>query len=84
VEEYTLIQVKDTMNESFIFNSIHKYNRATRQTQKDVILYKMGVHAGLIEKRRSLLPELSSEERSRVIDFLNQFLKSHNFKVFVD
>jgi hypothetical protein len=72
------------MNESFIFNSIHKYNRATRQSQKDVLLYKMGVHAGLIEKRRSLLPELSSEERSRVIYFVNQFLKSHNFKVLVE
>jgi hypothetical protein len=72
------------MNEAFLFNSIHKYNRATRQSQKDVLLYKIGVHAGLIEKRRSLLPELSVEERSRVIDFLNQFLKSHDFKVFVE
>jgi hypothetical protein len=72
------------MNESFLFNSIHKYNRATRQSQKDVLLYKIGVQAGLIEKRRSLIPELSTEERSQVIYFVNQFLKSHNFKVSID
>jgi hypothetical protein len=71
------------MNEAFLFNSIHKYNRATRQSQKDVLLYKMGVHAGLIEKRRSPLPTLTPEQRQSVINFVNDFLKSQGFSTLI-
>ena len=71
------------MNESFLFNSIHKYNRATRQTQRDGVLHAVGVHAALIQKRRSLLPELTQQERDRVLAFLRDFLQDQGLSRIV-
>jgi len=70
-------------NESFFFNSIHKYNRAHRQTQRDVVLHAVGVRAELMECRRSPLPTLSQEERDRVLVYLRQFLASQNLKIVI-
>lgn len=67
------------MNESFIYNSVHRYRRAQRQTNKDVILYKIGVHVELIAKQRSPLPTLTDDERQAVIVWTNDFLRSQNF-----
>ena len=71
------------INESFLFKSIHKYNRVHRQTQRDVILHAVGVRAGLVECRRSPLPILSQEERDRVLAYLREFLASQNLKIVI-
>ena len=63
-------------SETFLFNSIRKYNRVDRQTQRDVILHAVGVRAKLVECRRTPLPTLSQEERDRVLDYLRKFLAS--------
>jgi hypothetical protein len=64
------------MHEAFIFNSIRRYNQATRQLQRDCILHAVGRHVNLIERPGQLLPELSQEERDRVLKFLREFLKA--------
>ena len=65
----------EELNHSFLFNMIRKYNRCKRQTQKDVVLHSVGVHAQLdIERQRSLLPTLTEEERETVLNFLRNFL----------
>jgi hypothetical protein len=69
--------------ESFLFNSIHKYNRAQRQTQRDVVLHAVGVRAKLVECRRSPLPTLSQEERDRVLTYLREFLESQNLSIVI-
>jgi hypothetical protein len=66
------------MNESFIFNSIRKYNRSSRVTQRDVILHAVGVHANLIEAKRSVMPTLTELERAIVLEFLRGFLKAQD------
>lgn len=62
------------LNEDFLFKSIRKYNQVRRQTQKDVVLNAVGIHAGLLPRSRNPLPELSQEERDRVLYFLKEFL----------
>lgn len=62
------------MNESFLFNSIHKYNCAKRIAQRDSVLFGVGVHVGLIERRDPRRPQLSVEERDRVLGYLRDFL----------
>ena len=71
------------VNPSFVFNSIRKYNRSQRQTQKDVILNAVGIHVGLLPKNRNPLPVLSQEERDRVLYFLRQFLASQKLEVII-
>jgi hypothetical protein len=66
------------MNPSFLFKSIRKYNIARRRTQKDVVLHAVGVHCKLIEAQRSPLPTLSEAERTVVLNFLREFLRSQN------
>jgi hypothetical protein len=68
-------------NESFLLNSIHKYNNRKRQTQRDVILHAVGVRAGLVECRRTPLPILSQEERDRVLDYLREFLSAQGLSI---
>lgn len=68
------------MEEAFIFNSIRRYNQARRQLQQDCILHTVGRHVNLIERPRQLLPELSQEERDRVLQFLREFLDSQNLQ----
>jgi hypothetical protein len=70
-------------SETFLFNSIRKYNRSRRQTQRDVVLHAVGVRAGLIECRRTPLPILSEEERDRVLSYLREFLASQNLKIVI-
>lgn len=72
------------MNETFIFNSIRKYNRARRQTQKDCILAAVGIHTGLIKKGKGVMPTLSLEERQRVLYFLRHFLAQQNLEVLLN
>jgi len=69
------------INPSFLFNSIAKYNRSQRQTQKDTILNAVGIHVGLLPKNRNPLPVLEKEERDRVLYFLRQFLASQKLEV---
>jgi len=64
------------MEEAFIFNSIRRYNQARRQLQQNCILHAVGRHVNLIERPRQLLPELTQEERDRVLEFLREFLKA--------
>ena len=70
-------------SETFLFNSIRKYNRSHRQTQRDVVLHAVGVRAGLLQCRRSPLPILSEEERDRVLSYLREFLASQNLKIVI-
>lgn len=72
------------MNKQFLFNQIRKYNRATRQTLKDSALSAAGIHAGLLPKAKTLLRELSPEERSRIIYFLRQFCASQGLDVEIN
>jgi hypothetical protein len=71
------------LNESFVFNSIRKYNKATRRTQKDAVLHAVGVHVKILKKKRSPLVELSSEERSSVLYFLRQFCEQQGVSVLL-
>lgn len=71
------------MNESFLFNSIRKYNLARRQTQRDVILHAVGVHCGVMEAKRSPLPTLSDVERQLVLEKLREFLKTQDLEILL-
>lgn len=71
------------MNESFLFNSIRKYNLARRQTQRDVILHAVGVHCKVLKVKRSPLPVLSQEERDRVLECLREFLRQQEVEVLL-
>ena len=64
------------INESFVVDHIRNYNRARRQIYEDRALLAIGIHAGLLKKSKSVAPELSEEERQRVIYFCREFLKS--------
>lgn len=72
-----------TTEESFMLNSIRKYNKANRQTQKDVVLHAVGVRAGLIEKQRTPLPELTPEERQLALEHLRKFCKEQGIEVLL-
>jgi hypothetical protein len=71
------------INESFVFNQIRKFNQARRQTQKDVVLHAVGVHAGLVKVQRTPLPTLTPEERQRVLYFLRQFCEQQGVEVLL-
>jgi hypothetical protein len=70
-----------TREESFLFSAIRKYNKAGRQTQRDVVLHSVGVQAKLIERKRSLLPELTSEEREQVLKYLRNFCQAQGIEI---
>lgn len=72
-----------TQEENFLFNAIRKYNCVYRQTQKDAVLHSVGVKLRLIEKKRSLLPELSPEERELVLDRLRAFCKEQGVEILL-
>lgn len=67
----------------FLFNSIRKYNRVRRQTQRDVVLHAVGVKTGLLEKKRSPLPELSEMERELVLNHLRTFCEAQGVEVLL-
>lgn len=71
------------MNQDFLFKSIRKYNRASRQTQKDAILHAVGVHCGVMEAKRSPLPTLSDDERQIVLEKLREFLKTQDLEILL-
>ena len=66
----------EELNQNFIFNQIRKYNQARRQIYRDKALLAVGIHAGLLKKSKAIAPELSEEDRLRVLFFLRQFLAS--------
>lgn len=68
------------INQGFILTQIRRYNQARRQIYKDRALLTIGIHTGLIPKKAALTPELSSEERERVLYFCRQFLESSGIK----
>lgn len=74
---------KITAEQNFLFNSIRKYNKAGRQTQRDVILHTIGVRAGLLERKRSPLPELSEEERQLALEHLRAFCKEQGVEILL-
>ncbi len=69
------------INEAFVFAWIRKYNQARRQLYKDKALLAVGIHAGLLKKSKSIAPELSQEERDRVVYFLREFVRSAGIEV---
>lgn len=72
------------INEAFVFDWIRKYNQSRRQIYKDKALLAVGIHAGLLKKSNAIAPELSHEERQRVLLFLREFLKSAGVEVSID
>lgn len=71
------------INSDYILNSIAKYNRSNRRTQQDAVLHAVGLHTGLLKKKKNQrLPiVLSGEERDRVLYFLRQFLTQQGLEV---
>jgi hypothetical protein len=67
---------KGDFNSDFVLNSIAKLNRSNRRVQKDSVLHGVGLHVGLLQKKKNQrLPIiLTQEERDRVLYFLRQFL----------
>lgn len=61
------------INPDFVFKQIRKYNSTTRQVHQDRALLAVGIHAGLLAKKRALAPSLKPKERLIVLDFLRQF-----------
>jgi len=76
---------KGEINTDYIFNSIAKLNRSNRRVQKDAVLHVVGIHTGLLKKKKNQrLPViLSTEERDRVLYFLRQFLTQQGLEVRV-
>jgi 5-hydroxyisourate hydrolase-like protein (transthyretin family) len=74
---------KGEINTDYIFNSIAKLNRSNRRIQKDAVLHAVGIHIGLLKKKKNQrLPIiLSQEERDRVLYFLRQFLAQQKLEV---
>ncbi|AFZ22363.1 hypothetical protein [Allocoleopsis franciscana] len=72
---------KGKINHSFVFDQIRKYNQTRRQLYRDKALLAVGIHVGLLKKSNAIAPELSNEERQRVLYFLLQFLKSEGCNV---
>lgn len=69
------------INEAFVFDWIRKYNQSRRQIYKDKALLAVGIHAGLLKKSKAIAPELTQEERDRVVYFLRQFVRSAGVQV---
>lgn len=65
------------LNHSFILEQIRKYNQARRLIYRDRALLAIGLHTGFLKKSHALAPELSQEERERVLYFCRQFLKAN-------
>ncbi len=63
-----------SIDESFLWSQIRKYNQARRQIYKDKVLLAVGVHTGLLTAQKKFFPELTEEERNRILYFLRQFL----------
>ena len=59
-------------------------DRATRQTQKDAVLYAVGSHVAILERSRCPMPSLSEEERELVKEFLNDFIKRYAEDLSID
>jgi hypothetical protein len=76
---------KADFNSDFILNSIAKLNRSNRRVQKDSVLHGVGLHVGLLKKKKNQrLPViLKQEERDRVVYFLRQFLVNQGLDVQV-
>jgi hypothetical protein len=72
------------INQSLVFNQIRKYNQARRQIYKDKALLTVGIHAGLLKKQVAVAPELSQEERDRVLYFLREFARSAGCQVEIN
>jgi hypothetical protein len=70
----------ESINESFIFNQIHKYNSAKRLIYQDAALKAVARHVGLIESRMTAFRILTPEERQRVLEFLRSFLQEQGVK----
>lgn len=69
------------IDENLIFNQIRKYNQARRIIYKDQALLRVGIHVGLLKRRMSVTPELTQEERDRVLYFLRQFVTNQGCEV---
>jgi len=63
------------VNKSFVFNQIRRYNSVKTQLHQDAALTAVGIHVGLLEKKKVVFRTLTREERQRVINFLRQFLQ---------
>ena len=69
------------MNSKFITNQIRKYTRLRRVASKDAVLTAIGIHAGLLEKKRVILRSLTPAERERVLYFMQQFAQRQGLTV---
>lgn len=69
------------LNSVFIKKLLSKYNAATRQMHRDRCLLAIGVHAGIVNPKRSIVPSLSQEERYRVLYFLRQYCDSQGWAI---
>ena len=63
------------MNNSFVFNQIRRYNSVKTKLHQDAALTAVGIHVGLLEKKKLVFRTLTREERQRVVYFLRQFLR---------
>lgn len=72
------------VNEAFVVDHIRKYNRARRSMYRDKSLLEIGVHVGLIKKSKAIIPELTDEERQRVLYFCREFLKNAGIKAEIN
>lgn len=70
----------NSLNQGFILQQIRKYNQTSRQLHQDKALSAIGIHTGLLPKRVAIAPELTQEERNRVLYFCTQFLKTAGIK----
>ncbi len=75
------IQPEMGIDESFVWGQIRKYNQARRQIYKDKALAAVGIHTGLLKSPAKIFPELTEEERSRILYFLRQFLADKGVQV---
>ncbi len=69
------------MNSTFINNQIRKYTKMRRATSKDAVLTAIGIHTGLLEKKRVILRSLTPAEREQVLYFMQQFAQSQKLTV---
>lgn len=71
------------LNEAFIIRQIRKYNSVKCHLHQDRALTAIGIHAGLLKKKKVALRELTNEERLRVLYFVRQFLVERGMPVVV-
>ena len=71
------------LNEAFLIRQIRKYNSVKRQMHQDKALTAIGLHAGLLDKKRVVMRELTQEERTQVLCFVREFLTSRGMPVVV-